>query len=151
MIEQIQTHLWFGFSNVGRAMLRDEVTGRVLRSFDGFWIVSLTAGGVVELVCVFGLLLIPVFRAWHAFPRIRSPMERALVAGLSLMVTINVVDLLPNSTTEGYLTLLSGALAGIVPGILREQARGRRWARPPTESRAALGDGLVTARDSATL
>ncbi len=151
MIEQIQTRLWFGFSNVGRAMLRDEVTGRALRSFDGFWIVSLTAGGVVELVCVFGLLLIPVFRAWHAFPRIRSPMERALVAGLSLMVTINVVDLLPNSTTEGYLTLLSGALAGIVPGILREQARGRRWARPPTESRAALGDGLVTARDSATL
>jgi len=121
MIEQIKTHLWFGFSNVGRAMLRDADTGRVLRSFDGFWIVSLTEGGVVELICIFGLLLIPVFRAWQAFPRIRSPMERALVAGLSLMVTINVVDLLPNSTTEGYLTLLSGALAGVVPGILREQ------------------------------
>lgn len=151
MIEQIKTHLWFGFSNVGRAMLRDADTGRVLRSFDGFWIVSLTEGGVVELICIFGLLLIPVFRAWQAFPRIRSPMERALVAGLSLMVTINVVDLLPNSTTEGYLTLLSGALAGVVPGILREQARGRRWARRPAEPRAALGDGLVASRRSDAL
>ncbi len=151
MIEQIHKRPWFGYSNVGRAMLRDEVTGRILRSFDGFWIVSLTEGGVVQLVCIFGLLLIPVFRAWYAFPRIHLPMERTLVAGLSLMVTINVVDLLPNSTTEVYLTLLSGALAGVVSGILREQARGRQWAGRPAESRAALGDGLVTARDTATL
>ena len=45
----------------------------------------------------------------------------SLLGALSLMVAVTTFDLLPNSTIDNYLILLSGALAGLVSGILKEQ------------------------------
>ena len=67
-----------------------------------------------------------------------------MIAGLSLMVAIHAFDLIPNATTEGYLTLLSGALAGAVPGILREQSlrdAQRRAAASGSEPGSGPGTG----------
>jgi hypothetical protein len=151
VIEFSMSRLWFGWGNSGRAMQRDPESGRVLIVFDGFWIVAIAKGGLVAAACVFVLLLAPVVSAWRAFPQIRAPADRTLVAGLSLLVVVNVVDLLPNSTTEGYLTLMSGALAGAVPGILREQARARarRAPEPDGLGKGLLGVGRITARSDA--
>ena len=66
-----------------------------------------------------------------------------MIAGLSLMVAIHTFDLIPNATTEGYLTLLSGALSGAVPGILRDQAE--RLARR-RESGSRADPGAFTGR-----
>ena len=38
------------------------------------------------------------------------------------MISISTFYLRPNPTVDNYLTILSGALAGLVPGILKEQA-----------------------------
>ena len=74
---------------------------------------------------LFTMLLLPVYFALRSLPRIRSRSDRIMLCALSLMVTINVFDLIPNSTIEGYLTLMSGALSGLIPGIQREQAMRR--------------------------
>ncbi len=119
---KIQERPIFGWGSSGRAMIRDPITGENTTTFDGVWLILFVRSGLVGFVCVFGLLLAPVFQAFRRWGELRSKQDRAMVAGLSLMVAIRVFDLLPNSTTEGYLTLLSGALSGVVPGILREQA-----------------------------
>jgi len=125
---KIQERPFFGWGSAGRAMIRDPITGENKTTYDGVWLILFVRTGLVGFLSVFGLLLAPVLLAALRFGRIRAQQDRAMVAGLALMVAIRVFDLLPNSTTEVYLTLLSGALAGAVPGIIREQA-GRDAAR----------------------
>jgi O-antigen ligase len=122
----VQAKPLFGWGSPGRAMIIDEFTGENKTIFDGFWLIEFVTRGLVGFLCVFGLLLVPVFRAAGRVRAIRSRHDRMLITGLSLMVAVRAFDLLPNSTTEGYLTLLSGALSGSVFGILREQSRHRR-------------------------
>lgn len=159
----IQGRPIFGWATAGRAMIIDEFTGENKTIFDGYWLIEFVSKGVVGFVCVFGLLLWPVFSAVGKVGSIRSKQDRTLISGLSLMVAIHVFDLLPNSPTEGYLTLLSGALAGSVVGVLREQrvvdrsvragtdpvgtpsgARGSGTAFDPKEgAKPTLGQGLL--------
>ncbi|HEB90437.1 MAG TPA: hypothetical protein ENI85_12770 [Deltaproteobacteria bacterium] len=125
MMQRIQERPLFGWASSGRPMVRSEVSGRTKTVYDGVWVILLVKGGIVRFLCIFGLLLAPVFLAFLRMGMIRSKQDRIMIAGLSLMVAINVFDLLPNSTVEGYLTLMSGVLAGVVPGILAEQQRRR--------------------------
>jgi hypothetical protein len=135
ILARIGERPWFGWSNTGRSALHDPETGQMETIYDGFWIILMASRGVVGYLAVFGLLLYPILPAVRAMPRIRAPADRVTVGALCLMVVVNVFDLLPNSTVEGYLTLFSGALSGVVPGILAEQrrrrARDRAAARPP--------------------
>jgi len=141
----IQGRPIFGWATAGRAMVIDEFTGENKTIFDGYWLIEFVSKGVVGFVCVFGLLLWPVFDAVGKVGAIRSKQDRMMISGLSLMVAIHVLDLLANSPTEGYLTLLSGALAGSVFGVLREQRvldRSMRAGPLPTDSTpAARGSG----------
>jgi hypothetical protein len=144
MTIRIQQKPVFGWGSAGRAMMRDAETGELMTTFDGAWLILFVRTGIVGFVCVFGLLLWPVFNAFRRIGGIRSKQDRAMIAGLSLMVAIHGFDLIPNATTEGYLTLLSGALAGAVPGILREQSlrdAQRRDAASGSPSGSAPGAG----------
>ena len=123
VLERARERLWFGWSSSGRSLVRDPVSGRVETTFDGYWIIALGGGGLVRFVCVFGMVLLPIFGGARALPQLRAARERQLVGGLSLLVAVSMFDLLPNSTVEGYMTLFSGALAGLVPGLLGEQRR----------------------------
>jgi hypothetical protein len=149
VMDRVRERVAFGWGGYGRPMVRDPQTGETQTTFDGFWIIALGVGGVVRLLTVFLLLLWPVFAASRGLPRIRSPGDRILIGCLCLMVVVNVFDLLPNSTTEGYLTFLSGALAGAVPGIQREQGSrkaGRRPAKPRDPPREEMSGGLARGR-----
>ena len=126
MMDRIKQRPLLGWASAGRSAIRDETTGLLDTVYDGFWIILLSRRGIVGYVTLFSMLLIPVYFALRSLPRIRARNDRILVCALSFMVTINVFDLIPNSTVEGYLTLMSGALAGLVPGILREQEIRRR-------------------------
>ncbi len=142
MTVQIQRKPLFGWGSAGRAMIRDVETGELKTTFDGAWLIIFVKTGIVGFVCIFGLMLWPVVVAFRRIGAIRSKQDRAMIAGLSLMVAIHTFDLIPNSTTEAYLTLLSGALSGAVPGMLREQSERlarRREAGPSVDSGASPG------------
>jgi len=160
MMGRVQERLWFGWASVGRPMFRDEVTGELQTTYDGVWLIEILKGGLIGFACVFGLLLLPVFQTALRIGALRASDGRIMVAGLSLMVAIRVFDLIPNSTSEPYLTLLSGALAGTLPGMLREQRSpgasppgpGTGGAIPPPsagaviptrEASRSLGQGLL--------
>jgi O-antigen ligase len=130
MMERIKQRPWFGWASAGRSANRDDVTGEMSTVYDGYWVIVLGKRGIVGYVTLFAMLLLPIYGAYRAMPRIKSRNDRLVLGSLCLMIVINVFDLIPNSTTEGYLTLLSGAVAGLVPGMQRKQAaRSREKAR----------------------
>ncbi|MFT5443635.1 MAG: hypothetical protein ACI8W3_002685 [Myxococcota bacterium] len=135
MIERIAERPILGWASAGRSAIRDPYTGEMTTVYDGFWVIVLAERGIVGYSMIFGMLLWPIFTAARARSKIRSRHDRVVLAALSLMIAIHVFDFLPNSPVEGYLTLMSGALAGLVPGILREQ---RHKDRQADESREPL-------------
>ena len=137
VLERSRERIWFGWNNGGRSMIRDPISGKPRTTFDGYWVISIGDGGLVRWGCVFGMVLWPIFTALRRLPRIRGRGHRRLVGGLSLIVAISMFDLLPNATIEGYQTLFSGALAGVVPGILVEERRARRRAQQRRAAAAA--------------
>jgi len=140
VLERSRERIWFGWSNGGRSMIRDPILGKPRTTFDGYWVISIGDGGLVRWASIFGMVLWPIFAALRRLPRIRGQGHRRLVGGLSLIVAISMFDLLPNATIEGYQTLFSGALAGVVPGILAEERRARRRARERREASAGPTD-----------
>ena len=87
-------------------------TGKDISITDGHWIITLGAYGLFGFVAEFGLLALTVFRAASALRFIKPARDRIYLAALALIVAINMVDLLPNSTLTPWTWLLAGALLG---------------------------------------
>ena len=68
--------------------------------------------GIFGFIAEFGLLSIGVFRAATSLRFAQSNSERVCLGALSLIVAINIFDLLPNSGLMPWTWLLSGALLG---------------------------------------
>jgi len=104
--------VWFGWGRFGRNRVFDVESGRDVSITDGYWIITLGTFGLVGFVARFGLLGIAVFRAASALKYAQTIREREYLAALGLIVAINIVDLLPNSTISPWTWLLAGALLG---------------------------------------
>ena len=85
--------------------------------------------GLFGFLAEFGLLAVGVFRARRAVNYMRSREERVLLAALALMVAINIIELLPNSTLTPWTWLLAGAIMG-----MGEQATARAATRQAAEA-----------------
>jgi hypothetical protein len=106
--------------------------------------------GVVGFLAEFGLLALSVFRATSALKYVRSERDQAFLAGLALIVAINLIELLPNSTLTPWTWLLAGALLARAESCrapsqrkdLKELApsAGTRYLIAPNE-RSRLGSG----------
>lgn len=135
LLEKLSLRPWFGWGTWGRNRSYDPATGEDISTTDGRWIIVMGAQGVLGFAAIFGLLVVPVFAVWWNLSRFRSASSRHLLAGSSLLVMINVVDLLPNGFLLTSTIMLSGALASLVPGMLREQARAAREVRTAERGR----------------
>jgi hypothetical protein len=114
--EQLLNHawqrVWFGWGRFGRNRVFDVESGRDVSITDGYWIITLGTFGLVGFIARFGLLAIAVFRAAGALKYAQSIKEKEHLAALALIVSINIIDLLPNSTISPWTWLLVGALLG---------------------------------------
>jgi hypothetical protein len=104
--------VWFGWGRFGRNRVFDVESGRDVSITDGYWIITLGTFGLVGFIARFGLLAIAVFRAAGALKYAQTAREKEYLAALGLIVSINIVDLLPNSTISPWTWLLVGALLG---------------------------------------
>ena len=102
----------FGWGSWGRNMILDPVTGEFLTVSDGRWVIVLGIYGWTGFIAEIGLLSSPILLAWF---KIRGQ-ERAIwspyIGGLSLMLAVNLVDLLPNATLTPLTWLIAGTLLG---------------------------------------
>jgi hypothetical protein len=124
--QQLLNHAWerltFGWGRFGRNRIYDAETGRDLSVTDGRWIITLGQFGFFGFFAEFGILMIPIFRAASSLKYADSINERAFLAALSLILAINIVDLLPNASLSPFTWLIAGAVLGRT-----EALRTRAW------------------------
>jgi hypothetical protein len=117
VMERALTRWVFGWGAYGRMWPHDPVTGGDLFAVDGLWAIQMGVRGVAGYVTLFGMLLLPAWRARNMMARIASPQDRILVAALGIMTVVYVADMIPNSSIDPYLTFLVGVLTGLERGL----------------------------------
>ncbi|WP_426413283.1 hypothetical protein [Bradyrhizobium ganzhouense] len=131
LLNRAAERLFFGWGGYGRNRVFNQESGADTSLTDGRWILTMGNYGLLGFIAEFGLLGAGVYRARTVVGYIRSREERILLAALALMVAINIVELLPNSTLTPWTWLLAGTLLGTA-----QQARpsSRRFANTPLDS-----------------
>jgi len=81
--------------------------------------IDLGGRGIWGFLCLYGMLVYPVFLAARRLKTIPAGPDRWLVAALALIVALNATDLLPN----GLFSYLPYYFAGVLLGVLE----GGKW------------------------
>ncbi len=99
----------FGWGAWGRSRVFDPVTGVDITIADGRWAGVLGVNGWSGYLFEFGLLCLPLILLFLHRRRYRIGMESSILA---LMMTANLVDLIPNSSITPITWMIAGALWG---------------------------------------
>lgn len=102
LLKRANDRPWFGWGGYGRNRIYNEDTGKDLSITDGTWIIIVGTYGWVGYIAAFGLLCAPLLN------RSRQPIS---TTALSLILAVNLLDLLPNSSVGPMTWLLAGAIA----------------------------------------
>jgi hypothetical protein len=111
LLEHASERIWFGWGRFGRNRVYSE-SGRDISITDGEWIIRLGIFGFVGFIAEFGLLAYSVIRSAAAIRLSESTREVAIMSALAIIVAINLIDLLPNSSISPWTWFLAGALLG---------------------------------------
>jgi hypothetical protein len=98
-----------GWGSWGRNRVYDPETGDDLSVTDGAWIIVIGTFGWIGYLATFGLTTTPMFFLYIAKRTVPSP----TTTGLALILTANLIDLIPNGTLTSITWLVAGALAGL--------------------------------------
>lgn len=102
----------FGWGSWGRNHILDPVTGIILTVTDGRWIIVIGIYGWVGFLAEFGLLVLPLLLLWREASAANEDDISPFIAPLSLLLAINIFDMIPNATLTPLTWLLAGALTG---------------------------------------
>jgi hypothetical protein len=102
-----------GWGSWGRNRVYQEGTGEDISVTDGGWIIQFGSWGWLGYLAYFGLFAAAVFRSRIA---VRGPVtqDSIVVGGLSLIMAVNLLDMIPNSAVFPFTYLAAGAVAGAV-------------------------------------
>ena len=122
----------FGWGSWGRNQILDPVTGEMLTVSDGRWVIVIGVYGWVGFLAEFGLLLLPLILLWREAVYGDGNSVSPYIAPLSLLLAINMFDLLPNASITPLTWLLAGALTGHAEALKaarlkRHDVRSLRW------------------------
>jgi len=107
----------FGWGGWGRNRVYDE-RGSDISVTDGSWIITLGVSGIVGFIGKFGLLALCVFRAKSASKLIKDKKQQTLLAAHAILVSIIMIDQIPNASLQPWLWLLVGGLLGRAESVL---------------------------------
>ena len=107
LLEKANERPIFGWGGWGRSRAYDN-DGRDAAVPDGAWIIWLGLGGWMKYISIFGLL------SWGSLQLFwqRGKNIDKVSVGLALALTVNLIDLIPNSGITPITWLLAGALCG---------------------------------------
>mgnify|MGYP003625574880 CR=1 FL=1 len=104
--------LFFGWGGWGRNRVHNDETGRDESVTDGRWIITFGVFGWFGFIAEFGLLAITVLRAYKASKLVKNKKELNLLAAHAILVSLIMLDQLPNASLQPWLWLLAGILLG---------------------------------------
>jgi hypothetical protein len=122
LLAKAQQKPWFGWGTWGRNRVRDEYTGLDVSVTDGGWIIEFGTFGWLGYLSLFGLFAVAGFRALGAVGDQITPAS-VTIGGLSLLLAINVVDMIPNSNMTTMTLLLAGSMASAARVRATRQSR----------------------------
>jgi hypothetical protein len=104
---------------------------------------------MVGFLAQFGLLGIPVYKAFRATWRAESGRDRVMMAGFTLIVGLSRLEQIPNASVSSWTWFLSGALLGRSQRLhaMRRKTssyRGRRIAQPTSSGAEVTGDHVTS-------
>lgn len=117
---------FFGWGSWGRNMLSKSIT-------DGFWVIKFGQYGFVGFGAIALLFLTVIWKSAKTANFTSNQQERILLACHTLLVSIIVLDQLPNYSMHALSWFLVGALAGRCYGI-RQEARDQASAAKEVET-----------------
>lgn len=102
-----------GWGTWGRSLIFDPTSGKDISVTDGEWILQFGMFGWLGYLSLFGFFLVAVRRARVG---VRGPVTQSTIVlgGLTLVLAINVIDLLPNAELLPLTFLLAGSVAGCI-------------------------------------
>jgi hypothetical protein len=138
LLEKANERPIFGWGGWSRSRVFAE-DGRDIAITDGAWIIFLGLGGWLKYISVFGLLTWGMLQLF--WQKSRGIDTRTI--GVALVLTANLVDLIPNSAFTPITLLLAGALCG--------RLEHRATAPQPEQVAATLPSGREGVRYARTL
>ena len=126
LMARASQRLLFGWGRWGRSCVYDEASGKDISFTDGRWIIVIGSFGLFGFFTEFGLLALPIFRAASALRFAKSPQDKIYLSALSLILAVNIFDLVPNSGLTSWTWLMAGALLGRAEALrvaIRVQSR----------------------------
>ncbi|MEM9433525.1 MAG: hypothetical protein AAGA12_06340 [Pseudomonadota bacterium] len=108
LLERAELKPLFGWGGWNRSAIFDK-WGRATSVADGYWIITVGMGGWVRYLSEFGLLCLPVVILAVRARKMEISLETSI---LILMLTANLVDLIPNATITPLTWMLAGTLWG---------------------------------------
>ena len=87
----------FGWGRYGRNLAFSEESGRNESVTDGVWVIRIGQYGLIGFLALFGLFSIAVFSAARVIGMQPASRELVFLGALSLIVSVNIIELIPNS------------------------------------------------------
>lgn len=130
LIQKARQKLWLGWGEFERSHAFNRMG--IETPPDGGWIVALGTRGIPGVILLFAPFAMAIFSARAGIKRVRDPSDRILLGALSLMTTMYMVDLLPNSLFSHLGILVAGALFGLSRSLAQQQVQPRVMVPMPT-------------------
>jgi len=114
---------FFGWGGWGRNRVYDEETGGDKTVTDGQWIMTFGTSGWIGFMTEFLLMALAIYRAKKAAQLSTDKKQKTLLAAHALLVSIIMIDQLPNASLESWLWLIIGILFGRSEEIISESKK----------------------------
>jgi len=112
LLAHASERFYFGWGRYGRNRIITEESGKDDSVTDGLWIITMGQFGIIGFLAQFGLLVLPIFRAFPAFKFVQYPHEKIFLAAIALILAVSAIDQLPNASLSSWTWLLAGSLLG---------------------------------------
>jgi len=123
LVEHARKRFFFGWGGWGRNRVHDEETGEDLTVTDGHWIILFGTSGWLGFMAEFGMMALCIFRAKTAAKLLKDKNQQTLLAAHALIVSVIMIDQLPNASLAPWLWLMMGILLGRSEAIIIESKR----------------------------
>lgn len=135
LLEHAQERPLLGWGNWGRNQLWDPATGLIATVTDGRWIIALGMFGWVGFLAEFGLLFWPIVLMRRKTRELSDDQISPYISPLTVLLALNMLDLLPNATLTSLTFMIAGALTGYAEqGAHETQSEGAQSPLPDRKS-----------------
>ncbi len=133
LLDRASEKPWFGWGGWGRSFLYNPEDGSQITVSDGRWVIVIGFYGWLGYIVEFGLLALPIFLIARQMRRLPPEAVSPYLGPLTLLLGVNMIDMLPNATLIPFTWLIAGALLGHAEALAagRDLRTGRAAAPRP--------------------